>query len=69
MKNKKALKSLAIVSGFAFTMIVIIGVCVFLGIKVDDYFNTSPLFTIIFSVFGIFAGIYNLIRNVSKMEE
>ena len=69
MKQRKAIEQLAVVSGFAFTMIVIIGVCVFLGIKIDEFVNSSPLFTIIFSVFGIFAGVYNLIRTVSKMEE
>jgi F0F1-type ATP synthase assembly protein I len=67
--NKKNINQLAVVSGFAFTMIVIIGVLVFLGIKVDGWLNMSPLFTIIFSVFGIFAGIYHLIRNVSKLED
>ena len=69
MKQKKAIEQLAVVSGFALTMIVIIGVCVFLGIKLDEFINTSPLFTIIFSVFGIFAGIFNLIRSVSKLED
>lgn len=68
MKNKNV-NQLAVVSGFAFTMIVIIGVSVFLGIKVDQWLQLSPLFTIIFSVFGIFAGLFNLIRNVSKLEE
>lgn len=69
MNQNKSVNQLAIVSGFAFTMIVIIGICVFLGITLDNYISTSPLFTIIFSVFGIFAGIFNLIRNVSKLEE
>lgn len=67
--KKKSVNTLAFVSGFAFTMIVIIGVSVFLGITLDNAINTSPLFTIIFSVFGVFAGIYNLIRNVSKLED
>ncbi len=69
MKENKPIEQLAVVSGFAFTMIVIVGVSVFLGIKLDTWINTSPLFTIIFSVFGIFAGIFNLIRSVSKLEE
>lgn len=68
MDNKK-LQELAVVSGFAFTMIVIVGVSVFLGIKLDGWIHTSPLFTIIFSIIGIFSGIYNLIRQVSKVEE
>ena len=69
MKQKKAIEQLAVVSGFAFTMIVIIGASVFLGIKLDGLVDMSPLFTIIFSVFGIFAGIFNLIRSVAKMED
>lgn len=69
MKNNKSVNQLAVVSGFAFTMIVIIGICVFLGITLDKYINTTPLFTIVFSVFGIFAGIYHLIRSASKLEE
>ena len=68
MKDK-SVNQLAFVSGFAFTMIVIIGISVFLGIKLDQWVNTSPLFTIIFSLFGIFAGVFNLIRSVSKLEE
>ena len=67
--DKKNVNQLAIVSGFAFTMIVIIGVSVFLGITLDNYIGTNPLFTIIFSVFGMFAGIFNLIRNISKLED
>jgi F0F1-type ATP synthase assembly protein I len=67
--KKESVNTLAFVSGFAFTMIVIIGASVFLGIWVDRWINTSPLFTIIFSVFGVFAGVYNLIRNVSKLED
>lgn len=67
--NPKSVHQLAVVSGFAFTMIVIIGSGVFLGIKIDQWLTTSPLFTIILSLFGIFAGVLNLILNVSKLED
>ena len=69
MKEDSALKAFALVSGFAFMMIVIIGFCIFLGIKLDAYFSVSPLFTIVLSVVGIFAGLFNLIRRVSKLED
>jgi len=69
MKKDSAMRAFALVSGFAFTMIVIVGVCVFLGITLDNYLDTDVIFTIIFSVFGIFAGIFNLIRRVSKLED
>ncbi len=68
-KQDSALRTLALVSSFAFTMIVIIGLSVFIGITLDDFLNTKVLFTIVFSVFGIVGGIYNLIRNVSKLED
>ena len=69
MKDNNALKAFALVSGFAFTMIVIIGMDAFLGITLDNYLDTNVLFTIIFTVFGIFAGVFNLIRKVSKLED
>lgn len=69
MKEDSALKAFALVSGFAFMMIVIIGGLLYLGIKLDTYFGLSPLFTILLTIFGIFAGLFNLIRKVSKLEE
>ena len=69
MKKTNTMNAFALVSGFAVTMIVIIGISVFLGVTLDGYLNTNVLFTVIFSVFGIFSGIYNLIRKVSKLEE
>ena len=69
MKDKKGYNQLAYLSGFAFTMIVIIAISVFVGIWLDNQFTTDPLFTIIFSLLGMFAGIFNLIRNIIKLEE
>ncbi len=69
MKKNSTVTAFALVSGFAFTMIVIIGLSVFLGIVLDNFLHTKVIFTMVFSVFGIFAGIYNLIRRVTKLEE
>jgi F0F1-type ATP synthase assembly protein I len=39
---------------------------VFLGKWLDDKFDTSPTFIVIFSIFGIFAGMYNFLREVLR---
>jgi F0F1-type ATP synthase assembly protein I len=38
----------------------------FLGIWLDKKFNTAPILTIICSLFGVAAGIYNFIKTVLK---
>ncbi len=42
---------------------------VFLGIWVDRQFSSYPIFIIFFSVLGMFAGIYNFIRSVTKLSD
>ncbi len=41
----------------------------FLGRWLDEKFNTTPILMIVFSFFGGFAGIYNLIKTVTKLNE
>jgi F0F1-type ATP synthase assembly protein I len=48
-------------------MIAIILVMTWCGIKLDKVFGLStPVFTIILSLFGVFAGIYAAIRDFIK---
>ncbi len=42
---------------------------VFLGKWLDEKFDKQPLFLIICSVFGMVAGLYNLINTVSKYDK
>jgi len=45
-------------------MIIIIGVMTWLGVKLDKIFGlTTPVFTIILSLLGVFAGIYTAIKD------
>lgn len=39
----------------------------FLGKYLDEKFNLFPLLTILFAFFGGFAGIYNFIKSVLKL--
>lgn len=41
----------------------------FLGYWLDGKFDTLPLFVIIFSMLGMFGGIYNFIRSVTQLNE
>ena len=41
----------------------------FLGRWLDEKFNTSPILMIVFSFLGGFAGIYNLIKTVTELNE
>lgn len=66
-KGGKGLQDFAKYSGLAFQMIAIILVMTWVGIKLDKYFNLeTPVFTVIFSLLGVFAGIYNSIRDFLK---
>lgn len=58
----------AIVSGFAFESIAIIGISYIVGHYLDEWMNTVVLFRIIFILFGVFYSIYHLIKRVNKVE-
>jgi F0F1-type ATP synthase assembly protein I len=64
-----ALKVLALVSAFAFQMILLIGGFVFIGLTIDRNLDTSPFMVIIFGLLGIAIGIFRLIKTASDMEE
>jgi F0F1-type ATP synthase assembly protein I len=45
-------------------MIVIIAVMTFLGIELDKWLNfEKPVFTVVLSLFGVFAGIYTAVKD------
>lgn len=52
--------------GLGLQLAVTVTIMVFVGIWLDEKFNTKPILTIVCSVFGIFAGMYNFIKTVSK---
>ena len=52
--------------GLGMQLAITVTVMVFLGIWLDEKFDLSPVLTIIFSMFGVFAGMYNFIKSVIK---
>lgn len=66
-QENNPLKVYARYSGLAIQMIVIILVTTFCGIKLDDLLKMNkPVFTIILSLLGVFAGIYTAIKDFIK---
>jgi ATP synthase protein I len=65
--ENKGIKDFARYSGIAFQMIAIILVATWGGIKLDKLTGfEKPVFTIILSLFGVFAAIYTIIRDLIK---
>ena len=41
----------------------------FIGVLLDDLAGTSPILTIIFTLYGLAAGFYNFFRVINKYEK
>jgi len=67
-KKNNPLSTYVQFSGIAFQMIAIIGIGVYLGVKLDEkYPNKYKLFTLIFSLLAIGIALYSVIRQVSEV--
>ena len=69
MKDRKGLNLIGLVTAFGFSMILTIAGLIIFGYILDQWLHTGSVFTIIGGVLGVFAGIYNFIRQVLKLEE
>ena len=52
--------------GLGLQLAVIVTVMVFIGIWLDDQFETKPVLTVVFAFLGVFAGMYTFIKSVLK---
>jgi len=67
LSKNKVIQDFARYSGIAFQMIAIILVATWGGIKLDKLTGfENPVFTIILSLFGVFAAIYITVRDLIK---
>ena len=64
--DKKPVNNALKYTGLGFQMLGTIAICVFLGIKLDDWIHTHQIFTIILSLVGVVGGIYLAIRDFIK---
>jgi F0F1-type ATP synthase assembly protein I len=69
-QNKKLPNELAKYSGLGISMAVIIGLSAYGGTLLDDYLAMSrPVFTIIFSLIGVFAAMYITLKEFINKKE
>ncbi|HEY6437728.1 MAG TPA: AtpZ/AtpI family protein [Ignavibacteriaceae bacterium] len=52
--------------GLGLQLAVTVTVMVFIGIWLDGQFETKPILTIVFSFFGVVAGMYTFIKSALK---
>ncbi|MBR4917731.1 MAG: AtpZ/AtpI family protein [Bacteroidales bacterium] len=67
--KKTPLHSYAYYSNMAVEMGVIIALGVFGGIKMDNWLNTSPLFTVVLSLMGVAISMYVMIKTLSPKKQ
>jgi hypothetical protein len=67
-RELKKLNDIAKYSGMAFQMLIIIGIGVFGGIKLDDWLHMRfPLFTVVLSLAAVMLAIYYFIKDLTFM--
>ena len=71
MKEKKTvsegLKEAAPYLGLGTQLAMTVALLAFIGIFLDNKFDTKPVFILVCTFFGAFAGLYNFIRSVSHL--
>lgn len=65
--SKKSIKDFAVFAGVGFQMMAIIGVCAFIGYKLDAYYHhETQWITALSGVFGVCISIYQTIRQLKS---
>jgi F0F1-type ATP synthase assembly protein I len=65
----KVYKELAPYLGMGMQLAATVVIMVFLGMWLDEKFNSGPYLTIAFSVLGVFTGLYHFIKSVLKSDK
>jgi F0F1-type ATP synthase assembly protein I len=67
--NLNPLRQIAPYMGLGFQIAATVILMFFIGYWLDDEFQIKPILTIIFSLFGSFAAIYNFIKTTLELEK
>lgn len=65
-EGKKFVQSVGPYIGLGLQLAATVVVMVFIGVWLDGKFNTTPYLTVLCSLLGIFAALYNFIKTVTK---
>lgn len=60
----RPLHSIAVASGAGLTLVVSIGIGIWLGQKCDSFFGTGPWGTVFFSIMGAASGLWSVIKQI-----
>ena len=60
----RPLHCIAVASGAGMTILVSVGVGLWLGIKCDEFLGSTPLGLILFSIIGAMSGMYSVIKQI-----
>jgi len=67
-KNSSEWRKIGIAFGASWIVVSSILVSVLIGLGLDWLFHTKRLFLVIMFIVGIIAGMYNLVRELKKLE-
>ena len=68
-ETRKYIKLLAIASTMGISMVLALVIAIIVGYYLDKWFQTSPLFFLIFMVLGIVAGFRNIYVIMKRTEK
>lgn len=68
-KPKSPFRELAYYSSIGLSIAFSVFIGLFIGVGLDRYFDTSPIFTLIFLVFGVLASFSNIIRAINRSQD
>lgn len=68
-ETRKYIKLLALVSTMGISMVLAIVIAIAIGYYLDKWFQTSPLFFLIFMILGIIAGFRNIYIIMKRAEK
>lgn len=69
ISNSNLFKDYAPYLGLGIQLAATVGIMVFVGIWIDKKLDTSPYFTLIFSILGIITGMYHFFKSVIKIDK
>jgi ATP synthase protein I len=68
-ETRKYIKLLALVSTMGISMVLALVIAIAIGYYLDKWFQTSPLFFLIFMILGIVAGFRNIYIIMKRAEK
>jgi ATP synthase protein I len=68
-KDRKLLRMVGVLSTVGITMVAATVIGLFIGLKLDKVFGTSPWLTAFFLLFGLIAGFRNLFQYTKRSQQ